>query len=364
MMSGVLPFPIGLWGKKPKSIAIEVTVPASKIAGNLDDGFLFWFDLAHVDLSNPIYQPFWDALLSNGGNIRVFADGNYYPRMIRNINKTSKTGQVWFKVPHIISGGLPFSFLLVADVDLTDDFQVTDPEGQYAALADFELLVDLEDGNITNPEELTGNATGSNTINGTAMSPIVGKMNSGYHYYGSSAHRWFGIAHVRTGDAFLSTWFRKNGIRAGGMTGLLMVTHHGYANYGFYMSSAGTVQSRLHPKTSAPQNKTIVSSTVLSDGNWHHLVSIVDRNDRHKLFVDGVLEAEVDMTDVIGYNYNSPINFTVNTRYHHRVSLPFRGEITNIMYARQLFSDNAAITQYQNQNDPESFFQIGNLVTL
>ena len=60
----------------------------------------------------------------------------------------------------------------------------------------------------------------------------------------------------------------------------------------------GTLYFNIDPDGTG--DHTIVGSTPVADGAWHHAAVVLDRDDTAKLYVDGVFEGEVDISDLAG----------------------------------------------------------------
>jgi len=91
-------------------------------------------------------------------------------------------------------------------------------------------------------------------------------------------------------------------------------------------------------------------------GAWMHLVARVDRSSNELFFFkDGSYSGSVDISGI--GNLDSPEALTFSRGLH--LSAPLDGGLDEIRFSGIALSDDWIATEFENQNDPASFFSIG-----
>jgi hypothetical protein len=104
----------------------------------------------------------------------------------------------------------------------------------------------------------------------------------------------------------------------------------------------------------------IVGNTVVTDGEWHHIVAIRDNdagvNGENRLYVDGVLQGTVD----IGYTYGFACSRTVNVGYlNFGAFFYLDGDLDELATYDRALTDTEILTHYDRGiNDGEGYCNI------
>lgn len=371
--------PFSYWGGVKKANAIEVTIPGSQIVGGPHTGFEVYFPLSHTGLAAPSMQSWWDQVKPGGINIRIakYDKSGFYPRAVRGVDVNLKKGIVWFKVTDQLEFPYTFRFLLVADAAMVTDFNVTDPEGRNAVFSSFRSFWDFEDdpqGSAPQLTDLTGNGNDGTVVGNisagtgkTGQSWSVNDANSGIRVPGfdwiDTSLNNFRYPRYRE----YSAWYKS--ANYGDAGGIICYSHRNGLRY----NTNGQVFG-INTRTGTAAI-VIVDNNNTFDGKWHQ--AMTQRN-----YLPGpktVTELSVDGSPFSSANHNEGNQdrydqyfaigafCLINSSSIHPGS-GLQGELSlawyNYDYSTATTNQSLSDTRYANQNDPESFFQIGNLVTL
>ena len=94
-----------------------------------------------------------------------------------------------------------------------------------------------------------------------------------------------------TGDRTLAAWVKTSGSVLAAIAGSGILTGTGSADgFGMYMQANGTVIVQLRKDGGSVIDA--LSTATINDGQWHHVVGVIDRDqsDGLRLYIDGALE--------------------------------------------------------------------------
>ena len=144
-----------------------------------------------------------------------------------------------------------------------------------------------------------------------------------------------------TTDFTLSTWIKTN------CTSCEIVTKSNGAapHYRMVIHSTGWVRLVANDGTTV---KDISSITRVNDSQWHHVVGVFDRDDKMKLYIDGVKEREKDMSTV--GNITNAGSLAIG-RFGSSGTSYFDGFIDDVIVFNRSLTSEQILTLYNNDLD-------------
>jgi len=176
--------------------------------------------------------------------------------------------------------------------------------------------------------------------NGTAQGGLTytaGKSGNAFDFNGTTAYVNIGdVMDVGTSSWSYSCWFNSNNL-----TGYRQIISKSYAaasNGRWWMQTYNNkIQFNFARELSSVIE--VESTTTISTNTWYHLVCIIDRSDKLKVYINGNLETLIslsatnDLTPYTATNYDSiaPLRFGAYTASDSVTALPtFSGKIDAI----------------------------------
>jgi hypothetical protein len=99
------------------------------------------------------------------------------------------------------------------------------------------------------------------------------------------------------------------------------------------------------------------SNQVIVDTNWHYITAVWDGTHQY-IFIDGVLDNSIDIGPVTIADDSKPLEFGHHYGYMSGQN-PYAGSIDEIQISKIDRNAYWIITEYQNQNNPSGFFDVG-----
>lgn len=142
-----------VWPPASSSVAATLTIASGEVASNLT-AFPTRVDLSHMPAG------WWDDVATDGGNVRVKQGATDIPFDLVSIDKTSQTGELFFKADLLAASDNVFTL----DKSGSSALAVTDPNGRNAVWADYDTVYFFHGGDV----DRTGGATTLSRVGVTA----------------------------------------------------------------------------------------------------------------------------------------------------------------------------------------------------
>lgn len=160
---------------------------------------------------------------------------------------------------------------------------------------------------------------------------------------------------IGTGNVTISVWVKPLSTGQTEAFGVIaskggLTNQNGYCL--FIDDTDGSVVIQLRNVTVVNQ---ISSSSSISDGNWHHVVGVIDRNktDGIKIYIDGVFDRATNASILRSQNLDNSVLLSVGTR---RVSpagayaYDYAGDMDELMIFRDALNQSEVEKIYRNQS--------------
>lgn len=345
-------------------------VPSTDSYLKIVNDSLLWTDNSHpnavFDLSHSsVPQAFWDAVSSDGGNIRVyFWDGANENRVAVNViafDKGNKKGFVYFDASDSVANTANEWRIYCesgaskeADSATYGAYNVWNSNYRYSSA----------DGGLS---DLTSNQVGStaqgNVVAGNVDSPI-GKAtdfsgNDG-DYISLDINDWTPI--VGNGDVLpvtIQAVINFDGVDNGRSHGVFASDDGGSSNpsYGMFIHS-GTQGAVFLMQTDADKgNQAATYADNMSEGNWQWLSFSYDTSSMRNV-VDDVVIAENTNPSINTEGFARTDDAPEIGRWKTQNNRTFNGRIASIRILDVAVSRENEETWYNNQSDQESFWSV------
>ena len=288
---------------------------------------------------------------SLGQDIRIASsDGTELKYEIQDYDNLTGELILWTKAPTIDNGTLVHIYF--------DNPTATDNQDQNAVWNDgsntFRAVWHMnQNPSLTNLVDSTIN--NNIGIRGDAPVPINGKIGNAIFFRGAPDVDRFAIPNSPTldiGTLTFSAWVKAPD-NSQTFPMILSRDNGGIDSFQFRKNTTtGTLQLIIF-KTSDGLPVSVVGTTDIGDNAFHHVVGTLDGIDM-KVYVDGILEATNTINDTMQVG-------TVGIRIAIRASNvnPWEGTIDELRIAIGARDINWIKTEFNNQNDPSTFYTIG-----
>lgn len=332
----------------------KVTIDASQVNGNSDlSNFPMLFSSTDPDLRTTINN---GQVTSTDGYDIKFTDASGTELDHEIESYTAGTGNfiAWVRVPTVSASENTVLYMHYGNSAVVTDPSVTTTwDSNYKAIWHFE------------DDFLDATSNSNNGTEGSAGSTDdeIGIISHGRGFTGvNNGDSWISVANSASIDTDITN----------------QVTLEAWARYflpvpqdaPFIMKAPAVNQERYMLGTDGGTNPAAINQRVTTgsghfrydngsvNANWHHFVLTYDAdlaaNPRLKLYVDGVLTASNNADGNILSDNTNPLY--IGRRLDNR---RYRGVLDELRISNVARTDGWIITEYNNQNDPGSFYALG-----
>ncbi|MCE2929543.1 MAG: hypothetical protein LW817_07940, partial [Candidatus Caenarcaniphilales bacterium] len=330
---------LNLWSTRNK-----ITIPSTVVNGSVSE-LPVYVNLRHLPAS------FWTSVKTSGSDIRMTnAAGTPLAIELVSIDKTSKTGELWFKAPTLTSAAHNHFYIYSGN----NGGSFASPISQYGsqavwsngfvavyhmnALSNGTASV-LDSTSFVNHGTPFGGMTGSNIVTGRTGNTINFDGSNDMININNDAE-----LQLTTGT--VSSWIKTPNAGA---------NYRGIATkqwaYGHFLNSNTYIVFDWTANTdrSSGQN--------LADNNWHHSVFSFQSGvaSGTNIYSDAVLRASSQITVI-----NQAEAFAIAAGGQAPGIQFFAGNIDEVRVANKIRNRNWITTEYNNQSFPERFYMINN----
>ena len=306
-----------------------------------------------------VIDPYWisnSSNFANGDYSNTFLNGSFVQLNSSSLSgsytseilPTGSTETMWYN----ISWGWNFNEDYVG-VDLPDN--EASESGDYGIdMSNNVLLLHLDENSGTTVSDSSGNGNNGAFVGGPQW--INGKFNSGIDIMNATNPEYLSINHDSslnpgTGNWTVEAWLKS---QSEDVFHNIITKDNAFGSgtrmlYAIYARTNGAVAFNLY-NADKGQLCTATSTTVIADGNWHHVVGVRDReNGVCKIYVDGVLEdtdSEVvtggvsDLQNTVPLTIGSPYN-APNTVYQ------YNGSVDEVAIYSKALSADEVLNRYK-----------------
>ncbi len=203
----------------------------------------------------------------------------------------------------------------------------------------------------------TSNNNDGEAENGVTMN-ATGKINGADSFDGSDDYGDYGDKSdfdFTTGEDFtIGIWIKTSvaGVRKG-IVGKRS-SGGGWVGYELEVTDSNIVRGRIR-KTGGADVDTVSSSNV-TDGSWHHIVFVADRDANGQIYIDGSTDGSpVDISSQNGDLSNSDSFWVARDD----AAGYFNGIIDEVRISSTARSADWIATEYNNQSSPSGFYSVG-----
>jgi hypothetical protein len=161
-----------------------------------------------------------------------------------------------------------------------------------------------------------------------------------------------------SGDFTLELWFNYDGTNKGPLAGKGSYGTNGIRYYLAIETTGGVIKAEID--TNVGGKREVQSASTYADSLWHHAVMVRDGNSL-RLYIDGVEDSN-SPTDITGYgNLDLALPFYINTLSSDTggsLSDWSTVKIDEVRVSNIARSANWVETEFNNQNNPTSFYSI------
>lgn len=189
-----------------------------------------------------------------------------------------------------------------------------------------------------------------------SLSQNTGKIENGITYNGSTGYISYGNGDIFNikGHQTWQAWVKPNGTSN---YGGIITKANGTSNYGFALrwgfGSDGKFGGWLGDGTNAYY---AMGTTSATSGVWYHVAMVYDMTEV-KVFVNGIFEDGI--SDAYSGAVAPSTNSVFSGRYQSSLNYFFNGMLDEIRVSHTAKTSNWLLTEYNNQNSPETFYSIG-----
>lgn len=328
----------------------QIAIPSSSVSGS-------------VDLSNfPLLISITDSDLrtvANSGNVSnangfdiVFTQSDCSTLLDHQIEKYDPvTGEyvVWVRVPILSASRRTDIHMYYGNSSISIDPSTTSTwSSNYAA------VWHMNQSPVTTAPQLIDYTVNNNngTANGTMLASdlVVGKIGNSINFDGSNDFFDCGSSSSvhPTGDLTVSAW-----INADATNGHIINCGGGWDDPGY---SLFHLSNRIRIELQRTGEKDIIDNNIAVDGNWHFVaLTYNNATGLTRCFIDGAFQTSTGVhTGPIG----TPIE-NLNIGRKEQNNFYFNGLIDEGRVILENKSFDWLLTEYNNQNNPSTFYSIG-----
>lgn len=147
-------------------------------------------------------------------------------------------------------------------------------------------------------------------------------------------------------DLTVEVWFKTSA--SGKFMSLVNKRRSGLAEAGYRIVIRGDT-NRIHVELNDGNGTITAVGQAHNDGRWHHVVAVFDREDKLKLYVDGELEAQADISGKKG-NINTDCPLTLGSQEHS--TMFFEGRLSSFRIYNRALSESEIRLNLADPDNP------------
>jgi hypothetical protein len=321
---------------------------------------------AYVNLAN-LPAGFWSNVKSTGADIRVTnSAGTELAREIESISTASSTGALWFKADSISNAS--YYYIYYGNASATEPAADATYGKNNVWDTNFKGVWHLHEtgtGSPTDYRDSTSNASNGGQASGEPTATSSAQIGGAESFNGTTNHiGGFGDKYdLLTNNQTVSTWFKGTTLSQTGV--IVSKSKYGVAagRWASYITTAGKVGLFVNCGGSDIDGIG-TNSRVVTDGNWHHIVSVWNRTGNIATYVDGVADGLVSISSCNGVNMDNPFYFLIGTYGDETGSggiktiVSLKGSLDELHISNTARSADWIATEYNNQSAPTTFYQV------
>ena len=344
------------WYNSNWDYRVKITIDADKVNGDLTN-FPVYVDLSDLDG----ISGFFENVKSDGSDIRVTkSDGmTEVAREIVAISTTSNTGEMHFVANGTLSGSSNSDWYLYYGNSGASEPAASATYGKNNTwIEDFVAVWHLSESvaSASNVYDSTSNDNNGTTQGFmTSDDSITGKVGKAFDFDGINDYVTVPDAtSLNFGNGLtISTWIYSIDATPSAQTGILSKTAIGS---GFEFNLNIEVNGKISYWNSTDGTTTqgsVNSSSATTDNTWHQVASVYN-NSNYLIYLDSTAGSTNAASGDI-FNGTEPLNIG---RYPSS-GWYFDGPIDEVRIANTARSASWISTEYQNQNSPSTFYNLG-----
>ncbi len=329
----------------------QITINSSNISGSANlTNFPVLISIVDSDLIT--------KALSSGDDI-IFTTGDEVTQLSHEIESFDvSTGNLtaWVRIPSLSATADTNIYMYYGNSSATNSENATDVWN-----VNYMMVQHLEEtsGGANAITDSTANSNNGTDINNPTFGAI-GQLD-GAISYNSTSQQYINCGdksdlEFATGvDFTIEAWIMTSstGVRKG-IVGKRSGGVDNWAGYEIEIVDTNIIRARLR-QTGGADVDTVSSSTV-TDGNWHYIVFVADRDGNGQIYIDG--SADGSAVDISGQNGNL-VNSDDFWIARDAASGYFDGTIDEVRISNTVRGANWIKTSYNNQNNPGDFLTFG-----
>jgi YD repeat-containing protein len=285
----------------------------------------------------------------DGLNVLPFEQESYSP--------TTGVVNYWVQVPTVSHTNDTVFYVFYGNPAITTD------QSNKSAVWDsnYRGVWHLANGTILNASDSTGNGN-NGTVQGGVMA-AAGQIDGAGSFNGSSGYistvNTFGWPLSSTNEAWINTTSTAGHKVAGLETNQTGAGSTGYDS-NLYVDSTGRAVATCYNGSLV----TVASSAEVNNGVWHHLVSTLNTSTNTlMLYVDGVTQGPANCSGTEGLTGYFRIGSYKLNGWPNGSDGYFSGLIDEVRFSNSARSADWISTEYNNQSNPSTFFDVGSSFT-
>lgn len=326
----------------------KITIDHTKVSADLTD-FPIYIDLSDMPSS------FWSTVSNGGGDIRCYkSDGvTELPREVVSCNTANSTGELHIKYTGTLSSSVATE--IIVDVDgARSDYGVTDTYGRNAVWSNYKIILHLDE---SSGEAIDSTGVLSPTYEGAGMpNKIQGSVGSGQQFSSAGYIQYPNNTHLNLTNPTFEFWYKSSSVASG--DNRFPWSRRSTTTNGNTIFIYNTTNLRWHWDINGAGSRWDTGVSQPTDNQWHHMVFTYDGSTQ-RLYQDGSQVASRPKSDGMG-NASTVARVGANT-------VTLNGFIQRSMDEFRLSNEARSAdwisTQYNNQNNPGTFYTIEEIAT-
>ncbi len=202
---------------------------------------------------------------------------------------------------------------------------------------------------------IDASGSGNNGVNNGSTNFSPSQISDGQNF--NDPNHWIELAShpQRVGGFSYSGWFRSNNVNEAGQRIICDDATNGAGCHAISLGDSGSGRVRFYIRGLNPVS--LDSPNLISNGVWHHVAVTYNGGTQVKsMFIDGALVASASVTGALGpANGNASIGGEVAAGESNN---RFDGALDEIRSFNDVLSADWIATEYNNQNNPSSFYTV------
>jgi hypothetical protein len=346
--------PSASWYNASWLYRVKITVLATKVSANLTD-FPVYVDLTSLPTG------FHTNVKTDGGDIRITtADGTTEcAREVVSYDSTTDTGELHFKAPSL-SSTIDTDFYVYYGNSGASEPAASATYGKNNVWTAYSGVWHGNDVSTTTVADSTSNAYTGTKLSSGNPTETTGKIGKAQEHTSDYVNMG-DVLDMGTNDASFSQWVRTSAAitaavhslskaRAAAQDYRYSVRYDASGNAGFFIK--GTVGADV----------IYASTTQIDDNAWHLIYVLFDRDGNGTVYVDGTSVGSTSISAFNGQDFQSTNPFRIGAYTasdNTGIFGPFPGAIDETRVRWSLVTGDWITTEYNNQNDFDTFTTIG-----